>query len=372
MKRFRALSWRSGFALAAWTLSSCAPSGFQDSTSINSVRILATSADTPYAAPGATVNLSVLAVDPRPNPTNSANGVDVPDPRIPVYWLPFVCKDPPGDAYYACFQQFLGKGGGDAGAGAGAGAGADAGAGGIPKLVPGVELPLPNSKTFQFKMPDDAVTAHTPVPGTDAYGIAILFNIACAGHIELLPLDPNNINPQQVPFGCFDNNHNQLGPNDYVFGYTRVYAYAPGSGVTNTNPVIQGIDVEGQPLGFSQDADGNYTSKRLTSSRCTADRRDNCPHVHIGPIVPASSQESYTLQGQPQKEEIWADYFTSFGQVDDGARLLYDSTTGSIGDPSVTDNQWLPPNDPGTGFIWIVVHDNRDGAVWITIPVTVQ
>lgn len=356
MKRLRALFWGWSFAVGAWALSSCAPGGFQDPTTISSVRILASRADTPYASPGGTVNLSVLAVDER---------ASKPEP-MQIYWVPLVCKDPPNDAYYACFQQLEGKGGEDAGAGAGADAGA-----GI-NLRPGVELPLPTGDTFQFKMPEDAVSAHAPVPGTDPYGIAILFNIACAGHVELLPIDPNNINPQTVPLGCFDANHNQLGPDDYVFGFTRVYAYPSDSGVTNANPVIAGVDVEGQSLGITPNPDGSYTAKRFTSSRCTADRRENCPHVHIGAVVPDSSQEAYTLNGNPAKEEIWADYFTTFGQLTDQARLLYDANKGSVGDPSVTDDQWLPPNDPGPGTLWIIVHDNRGGAVWVTIPVTVQ
>ena len=38
----------------------------------------------------------------------------------------------------------------------------------------------------------------------------------------------------------------------------------------------------------------------------------------------------------------------------------------------MTDNQFTPPNTAGNGFIWIVVHDSRGGASWVTIPVTVQ
>jgi hypothetical protein len=88
--------------------------------------------------------------------------------------------------------------------------------------------------------------------------------------------------------------------------------------------------------------------------------------------VPASSQESYTLNGNATKEEIWADFYVTFGKLDSSARLLYDITRGSVGDPSVTNNQWMPPNDPGDGFIWMIVRDNRGGATWVTVPVHVQ
>jgi hypothetical protein len=78
------------------------------------------------------------------------------------------------------------------------------------------------------------------------------------------------------------------------------------------------------------------------------------------------------VHGNPLNEEIWADYYTTFGSFSGDTGLLYDATHGSIGDAGTTDNQWTPPSTPGTGFIWIVVHDDRGGASWVTIPVTVQ
>jgi hypothetical protein len=345
-------------ALGAWVCSSCAPGGFRDETNITGVRILASAADAPYAKPGQTVNLSVLAYDGRPNK---------PEP-MQVYWLvaptatgvvPFVCKDPPNDAYYACFQLLFALAGGGADAGVGAGAG------GGPRIPTGVPLPLPTGTTFQFRMPDDAVTAHPVVPGTPVpYGLAILFNIACAGQIELVPRDPASDNPVQVPFSCFDKNNNQLSPDDYVIGLTRVYAYDT---LTNANPVIDHVDVQGQTVDLAQG---------FTVGRCGADRRDNCAKVHIGPVVPTDSwelnPESRDVNGNIVHEEIWADFYTTFGQVTSAARLLYDARNGSLGGPDATDNDFLPPSDPGDGFIWIVVHDNRGGASWAQVPVHVN
>ena len=51
--------------LGAWASSSCAPTGFQNGTVVSSVRILASSADQPYAQPGSTVTVTVLAHDGR-------------------------------------------------------------------------------------------------------------------------------------------------------------------------------------------------------------------------------------------------------------------------------------------------------------------
>jgi hypothetical protein len=360
----KALTWVALLG-GAWTTSSCAPSGFADETLIATVRVLASSADPAYAQPGSSVGLQVLAFDGRPTQ---------PEP-MQIYWLPFVCEDPTNDAYYACFQQLAG---GDAGAPGGDGG---AGAAGLAALKPGVDLTpfLPTGPSYQFQMPSDVVTQHTDVPGEPApYGVAILFNIACAGHLELVALDPTSNNPQQVPLGCFDQSESQLGPDDWVLGFSRVYAFAPDSGVPpNTNPVISSMDVQGNPLTVTlqQNTTQIYTTQAFTTSRCTASRRSDCPHVAIGPVVPPSSWETtqqLDTNNQPEKEEIWADFYSSFGQFTGDASLLYDATKGSIGDPSVTDNQFLPPNDPGNGFIWIVVHDNRGGASWVTIPVEVQ
>jgi hypothetical protein len=374
-------------AVGAWMLSSCAPGGLANQALISSVRILASSSDKPYAKPGDTVNVETLTYD----------GRKTKSPPMTIFWLPFVCKDPDNDAYFACFQQIGGgganggggdggtsagggdggssAGGGDGGSSAGGGDGGSSAGGGFGPLMPGVDLTpfLPQGSSFRFTMPDDAITAHPTVKGVDVpYGLAIIFNVACAGHLEIVPLDPNNPNPQQVPIGCFDAKHNQLGPDDWVLGFTRVYAYAD---VTNANPVIAKIDtsapctasdggtasctIDGGPI--------SYTTSTLAVEHCAG----NCKDIPIGPVVPPSSQETQKQlgSGNQTKEEIWAEFYSTFGSFKNSARLLYDSTMGSPGGPDVTDNRFTPPDDAGTGFIWIVVHDNRGGASWVTIPV---
>ena len=110
-------------------------------------------------------------------------------------------------------------------------------------------------------------------------------------------------------------------------------------------------------------------------AHCTKDRREKCAHIKIGPVVPTSSWEPNPLDldpnGHERHEQIWVDYFATFGSFTSDARLLYDVTIGSPGDGSHTDTEFLPPNDPGSGLIWMVVHDNRGGAAWVTVPVDV-
>jgi hypothetical protein len=342
--------------MGGWASSSCAANGFKDVSVVESVRILASTADPPYAAPGSTVKVRVLAYDGRPTKAEPMR----------TYWLPFVCKDPPNDAYYQCFRQFSGQGAANAGTGAAlvtACSGVAAGPGGAgAKLQPGVDLTplLPATDCVEFTMPADAVAAHASVPAPPVpFGLAILFNIACAGHLELVPLDPGNV--QAPPIGCFDAQHNRLGATDFVFGFTRVYAYDT---LQNANPVIDHVDVEGQAVDPTL---GFQTPHCSPGGSCTA--------IHIGPVVPASSQEpnpqQQSAKGNPVREEVWAEFFSTIGTFRNDARLLYDATTGSVGGPNETDNEYQAPDHPGEGTIWIIVHDNRGGSAWKVVPVHV-
>ena len=343
---------------------SCAPSGFADPTVVQTVRILASSADNTYAAPGEEVTLQVLAYDGRPSK---------PEPMT-LYWLPFVCENPDADAYYACFAQFeQAAGKADAGPGADGSAGSFGGAG-LPSLATG--------PSYTFTMPADAVTSHPATMGAPVpYGLAILFNVACAGHLERVPIDPSNANPQAVPIGCFDARHNQLGPDDWVFGFTRVYAYDK---LKNANPVISYVDVGGArlPVTAQTGASQVYATPACDSStsclsmpHCASGDGSQC-QVKIGPVVPPSSwevnPEERDVHGDPLHEEIWTDYFTTLGSLTDEARLLYDSTTGSVGGPAATDNTFQAPSQPGVGTLWMIVHDNRGGAAWVTVPVVIE
>jgi hypothetical protein len=354
----------------AWTAASCAPSGFADPTLVQTVRVLASGADRPYAAPGADVTLNVLAYDGRKTQTEP----------MTMYWLPFVCENPLDDAYYACFQQFASQAAGSSDGGAPSG---DGGAGtGAGKFIgPGGVLQVPTGPSYSFRMPPDAVTSHMSVPGTPVpYGLAIIFNVACAGHLQLVPIDPSDQNPQAVPIGCFDSSGNQLGPDDWVFGFTRVYAYDK---ISNANPVISYVDVGGKhlPVTPQPGAPQVYTAPACNSGSgclsmpvCTSDG-SNC-HVQMGPVVPESSWEVNPelddMNGKPLHEQLWVDFYTTLGSVQDGARLLYDPVTGSVGDPSHTDTTFEGPSTAGTGNIWMIVHDNRGGAAWVTIPLLVH
>jgi hypothetical protein len=333
----------------------CSVGDFDAQNKLNSVRILASRADIPYAAPGESVAITVLAHDARPSR---------PEP-MRLSWIPFPCVNPAQDSYFDCFRAF----------GASRGAlppGADAGVPprfGDPSgllseiLKPGVDLTpyLPSGPTFSVTLPADIVETHPPSPGVnEKYGLAIVFNIACAGHVELIEIDPNDLTRQQVPFGCFDATGKRLGPEEYVIGFSRIYAYDT---LRNANPVIESVTFEGKPVDLATG---------ITVDRCTvakADRGTACPKLSLEVSVPTSSQEPRVVGTKQANEQIWASYYSDIGDLDGDARLLYDVDSGRVTDNAM---EFLAPATGGSGTIFIVVRDDRGGVDWVDVPVSVR
>jgi hypothetical protein len=353
-------------ASAAW-LVSCGPTGFADEALVNGVRILATRADLPYAKPGDTVTLSVLAVDGRTRAPGQ-------EPMV-VYWFPvalappfsrplppedFVCEDPANDAYYACFSSLVALLG-------------DAGA---KVIAPGVDLSsfVPKGPTFSVPLSSDIITKHPPVQGTDPYGMAIVFNMACAGHPELLAPNSSDRSFNQVPIGCFDKNGNRLDSDSYVVGYTTIYAY---DALTNANPVIshmvyQGNDMDGGFVGDSSTARVPFVDGDIAVDPCAETNTKDCPTYSFDLVVPSSSWEvdpQNHPNGQPLHEQIWVDYYWTTGTFSDDSRLVYDPAQGYVGKTAVS---WTAPADAGPATFWAVVHDNRGGVAWDVVPFKVQ
>lgn len=327
-------------ALLAWACGG----DFDPVTAVKGVRVLSSKTDKPYARPGERVKVELLALDGRENP---------PRP-MQISWLPAPCINPLGDAYYACFSTFASLAAA-AGGGSGQGSGSAAGL-----IRPGVNISpfLPHGRTFSFVLPDDIIETHPVIDGTgERYGLAIAFFIACAGHIELL--EREDINPQSLPVGCFDDEGNRLGADDYVFGFSRVYAYDT---ITNANPKIEALVIDGERFDPN---DG------LVFSPCPG---DGCKKHEIDVVVPESVQEvaeqtPTEASGQRSRELVWTAYFATGGEFESPSRLIFDPTRGAVGK---TENEFEPPAKLGPGRLFIIIHDNRGGADWVSIPFVVR
>lgn len=360
--RRRFASAAAGGAIAGLVLLAACGASFEPSHKVQSIRILAAAADKPYAKPGDQVTVDLLAYDGR---------AEQPEP-MQLSWLPFVCVNPPGDLYYACFLALLGTDAGATRIGADssipADAGGDAGRGIsagdiVSRLTPGTDLTpfLVKGSKFSFKIPDDIVDKHPPVQGAgEPYGLAIVFNVACAGRVVLAEIDPSK-GPQQVPVACVDKSGNPVGPNDWVFGFTRVYSYKSD---TNANPVIDGLTFDGKPVDLA---------KGIVVERCKADKTRDCEEHKLDTKVPPSSWEESRIGVKPgdppRHEQIWVSYYMTTGDVSDGARLLYDVNQGAV---SETETKFQSPGFPIEGTMWAVVRDNRGGTAWRQFPLKVQ
>ena len=101
--------------------------------------------------------------------------------------------------------------------------------------------------------------------------------------------------------------------------------------------------------------------------------------INLGACLAVAEKKTLVIDTDPQgnatsglgidKDELERSIYEV---LTDDARLLYDPSSGSIGGPSTTDDTFDPPGKPGDGLVWIVVHDNRGGASWVTVPVHVE
>lgn len=352
---------------AALSMVACGADGFDRQSKVTGVRMFGVRADKPYAKPGEVVRLDVLAADGRRDKARP----------MKIFWIPIVCVNPREDLYYLCFLPSQGADGGridggtrlepaspDGGPGASASAGADGGlggdapvgGGGLSSIPVGLDLSpyLPQGPTFSFRMPDDVIIDR---PGRPRYGLAILFNIACAGQVRLAERVGGA--PQQIPVQCTDEDGVPLSPDDYVIGINRVYAYDDR---TNANPVVERVTVDGV------DVDPR---EGITIDRCVADRRASCKPVKIDVRASDASWELNPSAGQAdgQREQIWVAYYSDIGDLKDDARLLFDAKSGRVGDSAI---EYRAPYEPAEGRLWAVVHDNRAGAAFVVLPIHVK
>jgi hypothetical protein len=314
-----------GLAVAAGCSSDLPPPSVVDG-----VRILAASANLPYAKPGAHVTIQVLAADGR---------AQRPEP-MRVFWLPTVCMNPAGDDYYGCYPAMAGQ---------------------YPR---GRDLTsvLVAGNSFDFTMPADTITTAVPHPGaTDPYGLAFAFVMACAGHVEYVPVDTSVQSPLTTPFGCFDSSGRALGPQDFVFAFVRVYAFTDR---LDANPVIQHVTFGGAAVD---------PAVGISVPHCTASDEAHCATTDVDTVVPDSSWQldpgSLSASGGDLHEGIWVDYYVTAGKFEEDSELLFDAQSGRV---SSTGDGYAAPLSPGLQTLWVVVHDTRGGASWVTLPIHVN
>lgn len=316
---------------------------FKPPSVVNTVRVLAVRADKPYAKPGDVVTLDVLAVDGRE---------DKPHP-MKVFWVPVPCVNGhagPLDCYPAFADQ----------------------------LKPHVDLTsvLPSGDSLSVTVPADALAGKDGEPPL-GFSRMFVFEMACAGHVRYLGEVPGPAT-DSLPFGCFDDDGEALGPGDFMVAYATVLLLPDGE---NHNPVLDGVKLDGKAVD---------PGAGITLQHCPSKGDKPCPLNVLSAVVPESSwKEDISSSGAPsgdgggagaaggagdagadsvQKESIWVEYYVTQGAVLGSRALVYESQSGRVRD----DLPYQPPKAPGEGMLFAVVRDNRGGVNWWSTPLHIQ
>lgn len=319
---------------------------FDPPSELKTLRVLAAQKSAPYAKPGEDVEMRMLWHDGSPK---------APRP-VEVAWFAG-CYNPPGDLYAGCFQQF-----------------AEAGPPSGPGLPPGIQVGF--GDRFTFTMPADVISSRPPPsdPKTAPYGLAYLFFAACAGHLDQPPEGSEGF-----PVACYGPGGELLGADDFVAGYSAVYAY---ESYRNENAIVTGFRVEGQDTAGSCIGDACLDTPPSPTldcasvpcvDACSDDGGEDCPDIGIQPLVDPASAEldqiSLDAYGKSYGEQMWIRYYVTAGSVKSDVRLLNDAQKGWNADYGTA---FRAPSKPGPVSIWAVVHDNRGGVGWVRQEVLVQ
>lgn len=333
----------------------CAAS-FDAPSKVQTLRILAVTPDHPYVTfdpkepdKDAKVTFTMTLHDGLVN----ANAGDAVRP-IQIVWLGG-CFDPPGDQYFACYEQlaqvledvFTGKT--------------------PPDGIAAFGLFLDK---FTLTIPRDIVTRRPAPPVGPHYGIAYVFFLACAGEVKAVPPDGTGRAPD-FPLGCFDPDTGvRLGPDSFVPGYTQVYSFADER--PNTIPMINGMKLNDQDLPEGNDlslvpavkACPLTEDERRSQGGCDEEVPAGCDAVDIKAIVDPEKvadddPEGFGQDGKKLTEAVWISYFADQGDIGPGLKLVNDAVSGFNPDLGT---QWLPPAEPGVATIWAVLRDARGGS----------
>lgn len=304
---------------------------FAPRSEIASVRLLAVQADKPYPKPGETAQLKMLWHDGK---------APVDEPRqVQQLWVAG-CFNPEGDLFYRCFEQL---------------AKVFQGADGQPN--PDVASLIGFGDSFSLTIPEDLISRRPSVQGLERYGVSYVFVALCAGRFALAESvgEETQAGEYKAPFTCLDGEGNELGAEDFVFGYYRLYSF---DNQTNDNPSIVGLEVDG--VRVSPDEPPVYPV-------CVKGQK--CPERKVRVVVdPSTVQENPSIKGadgQSLGEQMWVEYLATGGEVGTGSKLVNDAVKGFNEDSATT---YKAPEVPGKQYFFAVLRDNRGGVAWVKQP----
>lgn len=332
-------------SVLALSVFSCGNDNASPASQVKALRILAVTADRPYAAPGDAVTFRMTYADA----LDKAGSAPRP---VQITWLGGCVNPRAGrDEYLACFGQ-LGP----------ALAGIVQGATELPGLLRQEVAPValngvPDAVSFELPLSADVLARAEPTETGTVYSTAYVFFAACAGttRIASAPLEAG------FPLECVDAQGTVLGPDSFVAGYTQVYVFADGR--KNDNPPIGGIQIklDGGESDVVSVARCEPSASAEEPQGCSQEESDECTTYKIGALVEDVAEvdvESAGLGAPPVHEAIWVDYYADGGEFSGAKKLVSDTVTGYREDHAA---EWTPPSEAGTVTLWAVAHDTRGG-----------
>jgi len=314
MNTLRALGRLS--APAAWLatlgLTAC-DATFDPGTQVDSLRVLAVRADSPFAHPGDTVHLSTLSYEPAARP---------------ISWAWAACPSPAGSSVEDCLAQVR----------------ASAAGGELPVLAMGEGV-----DNIDVPVPADALDG-IPLQGR-SQSLAGVVSVACPGNLEVLSI------ASRIPFRCTDRDSGaELGLHDMVVGVKRLFLRETE---VNHNPVIDNVlfDGEAWPSDDIKVVDG------CLSNDFSYDDCKDTGHKISAVVSPDSFEAGTDEFGRDFTEQLIVQHYTTDGIFEDEVRLADDPET-----------KWSArgASSGNTVTLWFVVHDDRGGVSWTSRRVQVR
>jgi hypothetical protein len=290
--------------------------------------VLAVRAEPPTGVPGRAVAFELLHSEEVAPPASGARAIE-------IAWLGG-CHNPPGGQYFGCY----------------------------PALRTAVGLLAPAALDTPAELLARAgagpgATFSTTIPADIAargYGVSFVFFAVCTGRLSPAPERADT-----VPLDCRDAGGKSIDRSGFAAGFTTVYTIP---GLSNHNPVIEGVDFDGVSLDEPAcTVDGDCASVGTAVARCHEARcvsvltpcaEPGC-HRLTARIDAASAEPTSTGRETLELRLVGPDLDVTRRLRGDGSSLVGDPSF-ELGGPSA--------GSAGTVSLWLIVRDDRGGVAW--------
>jgi hypothetical protein len=301
-------------ALALVSALGCTEDDFDPGSRVTTLRVLAVQADRPYAAPGETVRLSALSLDPLGRT---------------IQWAWAACENPSTSDVEGCLDKIA----------------QDTALGATPLLASGESV-----DTLELTIPPSTLDA-LPPEALPAAMIGVV-SIACPGEIEL------ETSTAGLPFRCIDGaSGDELPLDEYVIGLKRIFVRSSDQ---NQNPSIERVTFDGEdwPADVVQEVDSCDTDEFVYD-----DCKDKGSHQLAAVVSDASFESGIDEFGRDFAEDVIVQHYNTDGIFQYEVRIGEEPTTGWVARSSASGSD-VP--------IWFVARDDRGGVSYTSRTVHVR